>query len=128
MSQSNAEIAQYKWEWPADRKPQTRILIKVTKLEKQGEGFLGIKKSPSIATNLPDAMILEGTVVQSDTGISVHTVELTVPKVEIPDIAVGDKVALGFIANKVCICAEKLPDSVEPSNEANWLADWNCIK
>jgi hypothetical protein len=128
MSQSNAGLSHYQWEWPADRKPHNRILVKINKLEKQGEGIFGVKNSPSIASNLPDAMVLEGIVVQSDTKMAEQSLVLTFPKIEIPDIAIGDKIALGIVENDVCICAEKLPASVEASQEAEWLSNWNCIK
>lgn len=128
MSQSNAGSAHYQWEWPADRKPTKRVLIKINKIEKQGEGIFGVKKSPSIASNLPDAMVLEGSIIKSDTQISEQSIVLTFPKIEIPEINVGDKVALGLVDNEVCICADKLPDSIEESQEAEWLSNWNCIK
>jgi hypothetical protein len=126
MSQSNTESTHYQWEWPADRKPTKRVLIKIDKLEKQGEGVFGVKKSPSIASNLPDAMVLQGTIVQSDVPMADQSLVLTFPKIEIVDIAVGDKVALGLIDDGVCICADKLPDSVGTQQEAEWLSHWNC--
>ncbi len=52
-----------RWEWPAGRQPDKTLLAAVDKIEKQGEGLFGIGRSPSIAENLPDAMVVSGKVI-----------------------------------------------------------------
>jgi len=51
------------WEWPAGRTAEIRVLVRVTKVEKEGKGPLGIGQSPSMGSHLPDATVLRGEIV-----------------------------------------------------------------
>lgn len=125
MSHSDTQ-KYYKWEWPADRTPDVRLLAKVTKLEKQKDGIFGIKKSPSFASSLPDAHILIGTVVDGDNKLMDQTFTLILPKVELGDISVRDHVALGLLGSDVCICIAKVPSGENRTKQMEWVANWKC--
>jgi len=116
-------VRHYRWEWPAERKPETRLLAKVLILEKHSEGFLGINRSPSIAANLPDAQVMTGGIVGGDQKFT-----LILPKVEVENISVNDYVALGILGNDICICIAKAPDSGNQTKQMEWLKNWECPK
>ncbi len=122
MSNGDTE-KNYRWEWPADRKPDTRLLAKVSRLEKNSEGFFGINRSPSIAANLPDAQVMTGHIVDGNQKFT-----LILPKVEAANISVNDYVALGILGNDVCICIAKAPDSGNQTKQMEWLKNWECSK
>jgi len=113
----------YKWEWSADRKPETRLLAKVSKLEKPSEGFFDTNKSPSIAANLPDAQVMTGRIADGDQKFT-----LVLPKVEAANISANDYVALGILGNDICICIAKVPDSGIHAKQIEWLKNWECSK
>jgi hypothetical protein len=92
------------WEWPADRKIEQRILIKIDKVKAQGSGFFGIKASPSFAASVPDPIIVRGTVQGDDKLITGKTISVVVPKLEIESLAAGGYAVLGVVETKVCIC------------------------
>ena len=113
------------WEWPANRKPDARLAVRLDLLEEQGGGLFGIGKSPSIAENLPEPTRLAGEVLASNGNKPpAHSIELVVPRREIPGIARTDRVALGVVQSKTCICIEKIPADV--ANLDAWLAQWSC--
>ena len=104
LAQSDTETAHYVWEWPGDRKPLFRVLVKINKLDKQGHGLLGIRNSPSMASYLPDPMILEAAIIKSQPPLSAQSLILVVPAREIPDLAVGDTAVLGLVDHAACMC------------------------
>lgn len=118
----------YKWQWPANRMPDIRLLAKVSKFEKQKESLLGTNKSPSIAANLPDAYVLTGTIVEGSAVSANQVFILTLPRIEAANISVDDYVALGIINNDICICIAKVPDSDSRAKKMEWLANWDCSK
>jgi len=114
-----------KWEWPAGRKPEVRLALHLEQVEEQSTGLFGLGKSPSIVQNLPEPMHLAGEVLAGDAAKhGAHTIELVVPRKEIPGIGKADRVALGIVQEKICICIEKIP--AEVSNLDGWLAQWSC--
>jgi hypothetical protein len=125
MSNGDTE-KNYRWEWPADRTPEIRLLAKVAKLEKQKEGFLGINRSPSIAANLPDAQVLTGLIVDGHRELANRKFSLVLPKVEAADIAANDYVALGIIGSDICICIAKVPAGGSQAQQMEWVANWQC--
>ena len=118
----------YKWEWPANRTPEIRLLAKITKLEKQKESLFGTNKSPSIAGNLPDAQVLTGNIIDGREKLADQTFTLVLPKVEAANISVNDYVALGIIDNDICICIAKVPSSESRAKQMEWMANWKCSK
>ncbi len=104
------------WEWPADRAADQKILIKVTDIKKQSSGFFGIKKSPSLAQNLPDPMVLSATLIGNESNLKNKTLELVLPKVELGEIKNNDIAILGVIAGKTCICIKAAEsENTDPS-------------
>ncbi|MFC1749474.1 hypothetical protein ACFL2V_11785 [Pseudomonadota bacterium] len=95
---------QLKWEWPADRKVDSRLLVKVTDIHKEGSGFFGIKKSPSLASSFPDPISLSGVVNTQDSNLAGKSIEIVVPNLEISDIEEGGYVVLGVVEDGVCVC------------------------
>ena len=116
----------YKWEWPADRTPNIRLLARVTKLEKQKDGIFGIKKSPSIAGNLPNAYVLVGAILGGDEKLTNQTFTLVLPKIEMGDISINDYVALGILNSDVCICIAKVPSGENRVKQMEWVTNWKC--
>ena len=113
------------WEWPANRKPDARLAVRLEVVEEQGAGLFGIGKSPSIAENLPEPTRLDGEVLAvSGNKPATHAIEVVVPRREIPGIGRGDRVAMGLVQGKTCSCIEKIPADV--ANLDGWLAQWSC--
>lgn len=92
------------WEWPADRPIEQRILIKVDKIKAQGSGFFGMKTSPSLAANLPDATIVNATVLGGDKLLSGKSLSVVVPKLEIDLLTTGGYAVVGIVETDICIC------------------------
>lgn len=98
-----AEI-ELKWEWPADRAVEERILIKVEDVKPQGSGFLGLRKSPSFAANIPEPTVITGVVQSEDTIISGKSLKIVAPGPEIGETKTGSYAVLGIVNKDVCIC------------------------
>lgn len=127
MSNGDTQVI-YKWEWPADRRPDIRLLAKVTKLEKQKESLFSTNKSPSIASNLPDAHVLTGNIIDGYEKLANQSFVLVLPRIEVADISVNDHVALGIVNNAICICIAKVPASENRVKQMEWLANWKCSR
>ena len=112
------------WEWPAGRKPDARIAARVAQLEEKGPGLFGIGRSPSIAGNLPDPIRLVLELLTKSDVFKTPSIELTVPQKEIPGIERSDRIALGLVQSKTCICIAKIPSDV--ANLDEWLSHWSC--
>lgn len=74
------------WEWPANRTVEQKLLVKVLDIRKESSGFFNFKKTPSFASNLPDAVILKAKLLNQDVGLKDKTVELILPKLELESI------------------------------------------
>ena len=94
----------YQWEWPAERSIQERMLVKITSIKKQGSGFFGVKKSPSIASNFPDPVIVEASLDDNQAQSNRKTVQIVVPKLEVETLEVGQFAMFGIVDTKICIC------------------------
>jgi hypothetical protein len=94
---------EYKWEWPADRAIEKRVLIKVENIKAQSAGFFGVKKSPSLASSLPDPTVVTG-INQGKDGSKGKTISIVVPKLEIENLKIGNYVVLGIVNSNTCIC------------------------
>ena len=104
-------MTELKWEWPADRKAETSMVVRVTSFEAPGKGLFGIRRSPSIAGNLPDPRELRGTVQQQ----SSQSVLLVLPGPELPaNLKAGDLVRLSLLRDHVCIGIEVASQSTTP--------------
>lgn len=99
----SAEI-ELKWEWPADRTVEDRILIKVEDVKPQGSGFFGLRKSPSFASNIPEPTVITGVIQNDDTKISGKSLKIIAPGPEIGETKSGSYAVLGIVNKDVCIC------------------------
>ncbi len=113
-----------RWEWPAGRQPEKKLLGVVDRIEKQGDGLFGVGRSPSIAENLPDATRVSGRLI----GLPGNAVfSLVLPKLELGDIAKHDKVGLAIIGESACVCITKAPDGLDDEALRAWLKAWDCV-
>ena len=121
---SMASELNFSWEWPNDRLPDHKLAIKVDKVKPQSTGFLGLKKSPSFVTSLPDPMELTGTVISDSAGLTGKRINIVLPKLELGGVTEGDIVAIGVLDAGICICLEPIPGA---ESEAHiWLEQWLC--
>ncbi len=102
-----------KWEWPADRTIEDKIVVKIKSIKKEGGGFFGLKKSPSLANSFPGPVIVTGSIENSNGSIQGKVVEVTVPQLEISGITEGDYAMLGLVETGICVCIVKVdsPDT-----------------
>ena len=124
MSKTNPADWSLIWEWPANRKPEAKILIMVRAVETPAGSWLPFKKTPSIAANLPNPVLLEGEVLGGDPSHIGRSVRLTLPAAEVPGLKAGDRLAMGLVGSAVCICVHAAPPTSEPIED--WLQSWQC--
>lgn len=113
------------WQWPAGRTPDKRVALRVEAIEAKTGGLFGAQRSPSIAQNVPDPTWLRGTVLAGDAAWHDKRVALLLPKLELPKVAVSDRVALAVLGD-ACICIAEVPRSVADSELSTWLSSWSC--
>lgn len=114
------------WEWPAGRMAEIRVLVRVTKVEKEGKGPLGIGQSPSMGSHLPDATVLRGEIVGRPKSSVAEGVVLRLPMRELPEVAPGEVVGLGITGGSVCICIGKVPADLHGESAKDWLSSMKC--
>ncbi len=114
-----------RWEWPAERSPTHKIAANVTSLAPAKQG---VAESPSIAAQLPDPMLLRGSVTTGRDDWKGRSFHLRVPQLELADIGVGDAVALGLVDDDVCICIAPMPGGHDETQTLKWLHGWNCTR
>jgi len=123
---TDTEAMKLNWEWPAGRKTDTRLLVKVLKVEKEGKGLFGIGQSPSTGRYLPDARVLRGEIVKEPAASGAAELVLRLPARELPEVAPGEVLGLGIIGGSVCICIGKLPDELHGESARDWLSSMRC--
>lgn len=126
FSQMSAQTLALKWEWPAGRQVDSKILVKVGKIAKASKGFLGIGASPSLADALPDATDVTATVVAGPDALVGKTVTLGLPGMEAAKLKAGELAGFGLLANgALCICVAAAP-SQDAAQAGTWLEGWSC--
>ncbi|HUB48047.1 MAG TPA: hypothetical protein VMB73_23965 [Acetobacteraceae bacterium] len=124
MTSSSAAQTKLTWEWPAGRRTDRFLAVKLTRVAKEGGGLFGIRRSPSLADSLPDAKILEGSVMQGiNTG---EHVSLRAPGAELPRLAAGDRAAFGLVEDRICICVLQIPADITEDRLGAWLSRQSC--
>ncbi len=114
-----------KWEWPATRSVESKMLVKIEKIDKASKGFFGIGASPSLAAALPDATDVLASVVSGPTHFVGKLLALQLPGMEAAKLKVGERAAIGLIENNtISICLAAVP--ADTADMATWLANWNC--
>jgi hypothetical protein len=121
---SSIEPTNLKWEWPGGREPDRFLAIGLTRVAKEGGGWFGIRRSPSLADSLPDATIIEGKVTSGM--LRGSPVRLRAPGAEIPQLHAGDRAAFGMIGDHVCVCVLIVPSTVTDADLPDWLARQTC--
>lgn len=103
---SNAMSAdiELKWEWPANRSTDNKLLVKIDSIKKQKTGFFNSLKSPSLINNLPDPRVISGNIINSKDIIASKNFALTLPLLEMESIESGSYAVLGIINKTTCIC------------------------
>lgn len=96
------------WEWPADRTAEQKLLVKVVEIKNESSGFFGFKKSPSFAGNLPDPVTVKAKLIRQEKNLEGKIVEITLPKLELESIDVGDFAVIGVVDSKTCICIKQV--------------------
>jgi hypothetical protein len=125
MPQTHPDLS-LKWEYPAGRTAERFLMVRLDKAEKEGGGFLGIGRSPSMADALDDARLWTGTVTEGDViGSQVH---IRVPGTDVPEAGQGDQVALGIVEKTICICVRKAPPNLNAAEMRTWFAGQTCAR
>lgn len=109
-----------KWEWPAERQPELKLVMAIADASPAGKGWFGIKRSPSLVEGIPDPVELKGTVIKGDSSLLQKSITLTLPRLEAGALGKGDVAAIGVLDNNVCICIRKLASADED------LSGWQC--
>jgi hypothetical protein len=115
------------WQWPAGRSVETRLLVRLEKVDPVQRGLFGrIANSPSLTVSLPDPHVITGTVVHGPPAFQGQRVSLRAPGTETASLTVGEVAALGLIGEgHVCVCIVQAPDGT-PGEQAEWLESWSC--
>lgn len=114
----------FNWEWAAGRIVKHKVIIEVVELEAVSKWI----KSPSFAADMPDPVSLEGRVLRSDFPEKINIIKFVLPKPELGDVSKGEKLALGLIDDNTVVCIGTLPLNLSDTEEAVWLAQWECKK
>ena len=122
MSGLNAQLG---WEWPGERGPDIRILVRVDAIATTG-GVSGSVQPPSMVGYLPDPVDLTGRVVAGDPSWVGNPVSLRLPRLELGEIAAGGLAGLGVIGDSTCICVAQAPDGLAGRAAAEWLSAMPC--
>jgi hypothetical protein len=110
FGRKESKAAQLTWEWPAGREAEHRVGVQVVDLSPASGGLFGVKKSPSLVSGFPEPMRLQGKALDDEGDWAGKSLEVIVPRSEIPEVKAGDKVTLGLVG-QVCIAVTKLPGS-----------------
>lgn len=126
FSQMSAHTLALKWEWPAGRQADSKVLVRIGKIAKASKGFFGIGASPSLADALPDATDVTATVVAGPDALAGKTVTLGLPGMEAARLKTGELAGFGLLADgALCICVAAAP-SQDVAQAKNWLDGWTC--
>ena len=112
---------QFKWEWPGDRNPDSRILVRVDAIRDGGSSG-----SPSLAGYLPDPVILSATVVAGDQSWVGRSLSIRLPRPELKGATSGGLAGLGLIGGDICICIVSAPDGLAGDAASQWLSAMPC--
>jgi hypothetical protein len=121
MSDQDIEI---KWEWPAGRQIETKLLINIKKISKASTGFFGIGASPSLANALPDATDVVASVIFGQENLIGKTISMRMPGVEANKLKVGEPAAVALVSNNICICVSAAPRDTHDLED--WFQKWSC--
>jgi hypothetical protein len=126
-----SETLRFRWQWPAGREPDYKLLVDVQEVRKESSGIFGIKKSESMASQLPDAIELIGSVIMGPDELIGRKVIFRAPRAEVRNVVVGQAAGVAVIARdrnatNICICIQGAPKIVEKKALRAWLSDMKC--
>lgn len=111
-------------EGAAGRTPSGFLVLRLTRLEREGRGLFGLRQSPAMPDYVPDAHSAEGEVLLgAAAGQKVH---LRAPGAEFAGVAAGGLLALGMIDDRHCICILRPPAGMAPDAVAAWASGQAC--
>ncbi|WP_288053585.1 hypothetical protein [Methylobacter sp.] len=123
MSTQPLEI---KWEWPAGRQMETKLLINIKKISKASKGLFGIGASPSMANALPDATDVSASIESGQENLVGRELSIRIPGMEAQKLKVGEHAAIGLVeGNTIGICVSAAP-TADKQELANWFNQWRC--
>ena len=123
MASDNIDL---KWEWPAGRKIESRLLVRVESIAPASRGLFGIKASPSMADTLPDATDVVAVVEVGPESLAGRKTTLRLPGVEAKKLGAGTRAAFGLVElNRTCVCVEQVPP-LNADEARRWIAAWQC--
>lgn len=108
LAMSSKSSLRLNWEWPADRKPDQKILVNIENIKTPGAGFLGIGRSPSMVNSYPDPVVVTGVIVKAGDLSTGKKISITMPRLELNDLGAGDHAVLGLLDGETCICITRV--------------------
>ena len=130
MADSNVQKKRWVQGWPGQQNPEAVLLVSITNLEKQGRGLFGLNQVEALGTNLRDAHILEGVVIDGDEDFNNTKIKLVFPRAREKSIETNDHVAMGILKSdpevNSFICMEKVPSELSLAGKLKWLENWKC--
>ena len=111
------------FEWPNGREPGHRLAVQVESVKPYKSGWFGLKNSPSIS-KLPDPIEVTAKVLAGNPSLLGETIELVMPKLMLEGLSAGDRMAVGVLDQKVCICVASI--KAETKDLDQWLNQWQC--
>ncbi len=124
MSFSRAAVTEFAWEGAAGRRPDRFVILRVTGIEAEGGGFLGLRRFPGLPGYMPDGHRLSGEVLAG--GTAGTSIALRAPGGMLAGLTPGVTAALGLIGATHCICLLAVPQGMAPEAAANWAATQDC--
>ena len=121
-----SSIVKIKWEWPAGRPIETRLLVRIESVQPTSPGLFGIKASPSMADALPDATVVTAVVDEQAVSRAGQKLQVTLPGVKAQKLKSGNWAVFGLIESGiVCTCVAAAPGSTA-ENARRWLPSSPC--
>lgn len=124
MSFSRAAVTELTWEGAAGRRPERFAILRVTGVEAEGGGFLGLRRVPGLPGYMPDGHRLTGDVLAG--GTAGGGIVLRAPGGMLAGLAPGATVALGLVAADRCICILRVPEGMAPEAAVDWAGTQPC--
>lgn len=120
------QMIEVKWEWPAGRKIETKLLLRIEKIKPASKGLFNSLGSPSLANALPEATDISAKVLNGPEAMVGKIFDVQVPGLEARKLVAGEMAAIGLLQNMtVAICIDHAPKQNLEQNQ-QWLKQWSC--
>ncbi|MBP7790633.1 MAG: hypothetical protein KA024_02285 [Zoogloea sp.] len=121
----SSKAVELKWEWPAGRHIESKLLINVSSIKRLSSGPFGVKLSPSLADALPEATEIEATVVIGEKEWLGKAIRIKIPGMEASKLREGGGAVAGLINDSICICLSPTPN-LSQDDLQSWFDNWVC--